>query len=243
MNILIDIGNSRIKWATEQAGVINSYPALDYRHIDLVEELLPVWQQLSEPKTLIIASVGTHIVKQTIIDLALNLWPNINLINPSSSQTAFGVNNAYLHPEKLGIDRWLTLLAAHQHYPGYSCIVDCGTAITLDVLTSQGYHLGGLICPGLNLMKHTLLKNTAGLSFSSHNANASLASHTTGAIANGILFAAIGMIEAVYQRLDTPAQLILTGGDAEIVSEYLQISTIIDSDLVFKGLSIIGQSA
>jgi pantothenate kinase type III len=76
---------------------------------------------------------------------------------------ALGVRNAYPKHNKLGVDRWLAMLAAYHYYNAPVCIVSCGSALTLDIVDSQGQHLGGMIMPGLNLMQQALSRGTANL--------------------------------------------------------------------------------
>lgn len=239
MNILVDIGNSRLKWAIQQAGNILPQPAIDHSQADYLQLLTQRWQQLAAPQKLAISAVADPAIKQQIIALVGSFWPQTIVVLPAVTASAFEVRNAYQQPEKLGLDRWLALLAAHRYYPGPCCIVDAGTAITLDVLNADGQHLGGLICPGLLLMKKSLSANTAALVFNDQTLPLGLADNTAAAIDSGSRFAALGMIETVLGKLDKACQLILTGGDALSLSQHLPQAHIVDVDLVFKGLNII----
>lgn len=238
MNLLVDIGNSRLKWGIEQAGSIRLGAAVDYRQADIHGELRSVWRSLAVPRKLAIASVAAPGMAAEIAEWARSLWPALELVVPQAATEAFGVSNAYAQPEKLGIDRWLALLAAHRFYPGFSCIADCGTAITVDVIDADGRHLGGLISPGLLSMKKALAADTAALKFDPQHRMPGLADTTADAIDSGTLLAAAGLIETVLRRQDEPCQLILSGGDAEPIAGQLRQAAIIDADLVLKGLSI-----
>jgi type III pantothenate kinase len=236
MNLLIDIGNSRLKWASEQAGQISSTHALDYRQDRAYQNLEQQWQTLPRPSKIAIACVGASQQITALETLANRLWPAIEIIIPKST-AAFGlVINAYPNPEKLGVDRWLALLAAHHHYQGNSCIIDCGTAITLDFIDSHGQHRGGLISPGLLLMKKSLAQNTAALDLDQQTSALALADNTRHAIDSGCLLAAIGLIETAIKRYQPVDQVIITGGDADVISQYLSMTLIVDQQLVFKGL-------
>jgi len=239
MKLLLDIGNSRLKWGVEQAGVFLFKAAVDYRQAGFFEQLQCDWQALETPTVLLLASVAQPAVKASVIELAGRLWPVLEIRIAVASAFAGGVRNAYAQPERLGVDRWLALLAVHRFYPGHSCIVDCGTAITLDVIAADGRHLGGLICPGLQAMKKTLAVNTAALGFNAEQQPLGLADNTLAAIDSGTLFAAVGMIETVRRQLDQPCQLLLCGGDAPVIAGCLQQPFIVDGELVFKGLSIL----
>jgi type III pantothenate kinase len=236
MNLLIDIGNSRLKWATEQAGQIGSIQALDYRQPDAYQNLEQSWQTLARPSKIAIACVGAVQQITAIESLANCFWPATDIIIPKSSAAFGSVSNAYPQAEKLGVDRWLALLAAHQHYPGNSCIIDCGTAITLDFIDSHGQHRGGLISPGLMLMKKALAQNTAALDLSQQTQALVLADNTLNAIDSGTLLAAIGLIETAIRRYQPVEQVIIIGGDADLIRQNLSMSLIADDQLVFKGL-------
>lgn len=237
MMLLIDIGNSRLKWARAFKGVVEPGGSVDYRSISFVDSLREAWHFSASPSQVAIASVAANQVLHDVLALIHELWADVEPILPRSSASHFGVNNVYDQPEKLGVDRWLAMIAAHREYSGDICIVDCGTAITVDVVSSAGQHLGGLIAPGLMMMTNALIKDTALLHDSPQHANAALGTVTGQAIVNGALMAAVGLIEASVSRWAPNAQLILTGGDAMTVVQALSIDCLLDECLVLKGLA------
>lgn len=238
MNVLLDIGNTRLKWATDNQGDIQDSHACDYRQPGYLAGLEQVWREIDAPRNLAIASVSEKRVLNSLAQLGQTLWPHSRLLIPQASAAAFGVINAYQQPERLGIDRWLAMIAAHNLYPGNVCVVDCGTAVTLDAVRADGQHLGGLICPGLNVMKQALVSNTADLMFTRRSYDTELGSATEAAIANGVCAAVIGLIEHTLSKLDADYRLVLTGGDAAYLVDLLRVSVSYDRDLVLKGLSI-----
>lgn len=242
MNLLIDIGNSRLKWACEHQGNITQQTALLHQQHNWQQMLLGAWQNLESPKKLVISSVARQDILQAVIALAKQLWSTCEIVIPKSRAEGFGVKNSYRYPEKLGVDRWLCLIAARHFYPQAAWIVDCGTAITVDFINENGVHSGGLIAPGLTLMKKSLLQNTAALSFSRQPYKVGLANITEPAIFSGTLYAAVGLIEQALKTQAASAVLLLTGGDAEIISSQLSQPFMIEPDLVLKGLSIFSHS-
>lgn len=238
MNILIDMGNTRLKWALLQAGQLGNRYTLVNRQIDR-PELIKSWKPIAQPQRLALACVSSSALLELVLSVAVELWPTIEIITVKSQANAFGVNNAYLQPEKLGVDRWLALIASRRHYSVPACIIDCGTAITVDLMDADGKHQGGLISPGLMLMRQTLAHGTQALPFNEAVYPFGLARFTEAAIYNGTLSAAIGLIEHVLSTQANDSQLILTGGDAEIIAEHLTIQPIIDNDLVLRGLAIV----
>lgn len=219
-------------------GHIGEVQAVDYRRPDFPDRLRHDWQYRVPPKKIAIVSVSAKQVASSVIELSQMLWPDIETLVPQSSHQAFGVTSAYDHPEKLGVDRWLAMIGAHRSYPGALCVVDCGTAITVDVLQADGKHLGGVIAPGLSLMKKALVSNTADLSVAAQVHHVKLATETGAAIANGVLMAVTGLIEQATRRVTVSYQLIVTGGDAGIVATSLSIPLVIDDKLVLKGLAV-----
>jgi len=237
MNLLIDIGNSRFKWAVKTGQQLTSgspiaNPSLNRRL------LMETWQAIDKPERIGITSVGNPMAV-TIAQAAIaRLWPGVKITHCRSQAHAFGVSNAYPQPEKLGVDRWLSLIAAHHRYRTDVLIVDCGTAITLDWLAADGQHQGGMIAPGLRLMKQALFGNTQALPFSEETFPLQPATETQAAIYSGTLSAALGLIHHAMIRQADTAQLILTGGDAELIAGHLPVNAVIDGDLVLHGLAM-----
>lgn len=241
MNFLIDMGNTRLKWAITTGGqIITGQPLVN----DRINrgELVKLWGGKYRPRRLVVSCVGANRLLELVQSVAHEIWLDIDIILVKSQAQAFGVINAYRQPEKLGVDRWLSLVAAWQKYRSPVCIVDCGTAITVDLIDAAGKHQGGLISPGLALMKRSLGQGTAALPFSEtpHAFNRTLqpspANNTESAIYSGTLTAAIGLIEHVLNKQPKKIQLILTGGDAELIAGQLGTTSIVEPDLVLRGL-------
>ena len=238
MNLLIDSGNTRLKWAMLQDGeLLTSYALLNQQITR--QQLIATWKPQPTPKRLAIACVSAIPLVDLLLAVAVELWPTVDIVFVKSQAHAFGVHSAYQHPEKLGVDRWLALVAVRNQYHKPACIVDCGTAITVDLIDADGGHQGGFISPGLTLMKKSLAKGTAGLQFHETNYSVGPANFTESAIYSGTLLAAVGLIEHVLSKQAGTMQLILTGGDAEIIATQLAIKPIIDADLVLRGLAIV----
>jgi type III pantothenate kinase len=236
MNLLIDSGNTRLKWAVLQDGKLMPSHAL-VNQLLTRHELIAAWKRLT-PERIAIACVGNALLLELVRTVALELWPSIDIIDVKSQAHAFGVHNAYRQPEKLGVDRWLALVAVHNLHHQPACIVDCGTAITVDLIDADGNHQGGLISPGLTLMKRSLAAGTGALLFDETNYVAGPADFTAAAIYSGTLAAAVGLIEHVLSRLANPMLVILTGGDAELIAAQLAAQPTVDVDLVLRGLAI-----
>jgi len=243
MNLLIDIGNTRLKWGMTHAGRLIIGRALVNQQLKR-GDLIELWKAISPPQRLAIACVSANWLADLVQSIAIELWPGVEIMLVKSAPQGFGVHNAYRQPEKLGVDRWLALIAARHYYRLPACIVDCGTAITVDFIDVGGFHQGGLICPGLTLMKKSLAQNTEALHFFATDRDDTsqifgLANFTEAAIDSGTLFAACGLIEYVIKKQAMPVQIIITGGDAGLVARQLDTPSITDADLVLRGLTVV----
>ncbi|MGR8934797.1 MAG: type III pantothenate kinase [Gammaproteobacteria bacterium] len=240
MDVLVDVGNTRLKWGIERDGEIRCSTPLTHREADFWQKLETVWRNLEGiPQRLALASVASPELLQGICRIAGELWPHIEIIRAHSQSCAYGVENAYRMPQKLGVDRWLCLLAAHRYHKLPACIVDCGTAVTVDVIDAQGIHRGGVIAPGLQLMKQSLQTGTQQLQFCSEHYPLGLSCFTEAAVYSGTLYACIGLIERIWREQRQKPQVLLTGGDAETVVPYLSFPVKVQTDLVLQGLSVL----
>ncbi len=239
MNLLVDIGNTRLKWALQRSGKLDTCAAIVHKQEDFPATLQTAWQLLPIPDGIYLACVSSTELKQLLITMMVQLWPNCPLQEIHTEKYSHGVSNAYINPEKLGVDRWLAMLGAFEHYSAPLCVVDFGTAITLDIIDKQGRHLGGMIMPGLTLLKLSLSKGTADLVFCSERHEQGLANYTQAAIYNGSLCAVKGFIEAGLIQTAQTTQLILTGGDAEFLADTLKLDAVVDTELVFKGMALL----
>lgn len=238
MNLLVDVGNTRIKWGLDDEGKLIIGAAVVHKQSGFCQALTQQWQALKSPiKMVFAASANVHTCRQ-IIAVAQTLWPKITITNAESSAYAFSVSNAYPQPEKMGVDRWLNLIALHHHYRGNNCVVDCGTAITIDCINDSGQHLGGLIGVGIHLMQQTLYAHTNMSPMRVESCPVALANNTESAIYSGALYASSGLIEKTLNDLCMCDTVVLTGGDAPLIAPYLKMNCVIDVDFVLKGLLI-----
>ncbi|MGD8812455.1 MAG: type III pantothenate kinase [Thioalkalispiraceae bacterium] len=245
MKLLVDMGNSRIKWVTVSNGLLAEVNALPYEQ--LAVRLKEAWQQLEKPEQVYVCSVASQEQRAVVGETVRLLW-NLDVEFITSQPSGFGVSNGYTEPMSLGHDRWVALVAAHRLYPSAVCLVDAGTALTLDGLTAEGQHLGGVIIPGIQTMKTSLVSNAAAITTLGEeqqlkNGQPGLAQDTHTGIINGCWLATIAIIEKMYTRLSKEYEdgvlCLLTGGNAEALADQLTIPATVDSSLVLKGLAII----
>lgn len=239
MKLLLDIGNTRIKWRVDINGEIGARGYVCYKQVDFCQEIQQCWSKLNPPQLLAISCVSAKEIRQQLITIAKQYWPDIKVFIAKSSGQACSVVNAYQHAEKLGVDRWLSLIALRHYYPEINCIVDCGTAITIDCLDETGQHLGGLISPGIKLMKSSLYQGTEELGLIEKPYSLGLADFTASAVYTGTIYAATGLIEKAMEDLCQSKTLVLTGGDAELIANKLKLEVIVEPDLVLNGLTLL----
>lgn len=231
MTLLVDIGNTRVKWArADPAGRPGPVQALAHGgRGDWVDTLPtdcdgPVW----------FATVADA-------DLAtpLQAWSRARLgraaVEVVSTASAAGVQCAYARPECLGVDRWLACIGAFHRGPGSVVVVDAGTALTVDVVDATGRHQGGLIVPGMATMQQTIQAHTRIRSQSCDNVPDALARDTDAAVAAGALQAALGLIERIDRR-HAPDRRILAGGEAPRLASHLPGNWTPAPDIVLEGL-------
>lgn len=159
----------------------------------------------------------------------------------SSQSSACGVYNAYAEPERLGIDRWLGVIAAHHAVKGGVVVVDAGTAIKVDVVNQEGLHLGGYIAPGLLMMEGVLLSKTAQIRYAADEVvvGQGLPNSTARAVSEGCSEMALGFLERIYQRY-SDFKWVVTGGDAQVLLGSLGIPIECQPNLVALGAKLVG---
>ncbi len=240
--ILIDAGNSRLKWGHLDDGVLCRQGAAAWTGKTLPEAALQAWQHQS-PRRLVVANVAGAWFEKVLSDWSRQHWGLLpEFITPQ--RTGYGVETCYHEPLRLGVDRWLALIAARPSAP--VCVVDCGTALTLDFLSADGRHLGGAILPGLHLMRDSLYRRAPGI-FSGNpgeteDSTAIFGQDTESCICQGTLHAVAGAIERIsaeWADEKGPHTKIVTGGDAFVIQSALKERYHMQPDLVLRGLQII----
>jgi type III pantothenate kinase len=243
--LLLDLGNTNLKWAWLGQGVAGSSRSVSHREGGIGQALSVHWADLPAPGRILAASVLAPEANQELSAWTRKQWG----LEPQflrAELEALGVRNGYDEPERLGVDRWLVLIAMHCLHPGAACVVDCGSAITLDVISAAGDHLGGLILPGLGLMREALRQRTAIPQWQDLPTTQLLATRTDAAIAAGGVNAVAALVvrvvaEAAGRLKETPV-VVLTGGDAPQVQAVLTLPCTIEPDLVLQGLALIAGS-
>ena len=249
MILLLDAGNSRLKWAILRNGHFENGGVLDLAGGAIKGLASAAWAELGTPESVLVANVNGEPFRR-----ALNSWVKRHWkLTPDymvAEAEMFGIRNAYAEPARLGIDRWLALLAARELFNGPLCIVDCGTALTIDALAQDNRHLGGLIIPGLKLMRDALVGRAETIreqmQSASHEQVRLLGADTGSAVVGGTLYAVVAVIDRVMAdlraELGSGLRCVLTGGDAPGVLPLLATRAHHEADLVLLGLARIARS-
>jgi type III pantothenate kinase len=240
--LLVDFGNTRLKWALLADGALRPAGAVTHAAGGVGATLRPAWHGLPGPERVLVGSVAGVEADADLRALCLDLWGREPLFVKATARAA-GVTSGYHAPERLGVDRWLALIAVHADGRGAACVVDCGTAVTIDVIDDAGRHRGGLILPGLQLMRECLLSRTRIPPFIAPAACPELGQDTGAAVANGVLLAVVGAVRETLGRgaelCGGTTRLVVTGGDAMTFSKGLPGRVELRPDLVLEGLAVV----
>jgi type III pantothenate kinase len=243
MQLLLDIGNSRLKWASwGPEGIIETGRLEPEVQRITRDDLRRAFGQRAAPDVIKVSNVSGNSVATEISAAMGDLW-GMEVRFASSLKSGYGVTIAYERPEMLGVDRWLAMVAAHHRVPGPVLVIDCGTAVTLDAVDGRGFHLGGLIVPGTRMMWEALFSRTRMPTVEYRPHAGRLGKNTTECVAAGALQAICGLLERIHRQLsDTDAEpwtVIATGGGAGAMVEQLDIEVVMRPHLVFEGLSML----
>lgn len=244
LNLLVDSGNSRIKWML--AGDDGSVAARGTASADVEAMLDKAWRRLPPPERIAVANVRGNGFEEEICR-----WCHANWRREAwflrSTDTNLGIENGYREPHHLGSDRVAALIGARSLSDGAVLVVDCGTAITVDLLDADNRFRGGVIMPGPELAAQALRQRAPGIAATPAVAPAPasvLGTSTAACIASGTLYGAAGAVDRVLDEMSRctngpengPLTVFLTGGDGERLRKLLRHAVDHRPDLVLTGL-------
>jgi type III pantothenate kinase len=234
--LLLDAGNSRIKWALAEGGVWVRQGVAGIAEWAALQQAFAV---LPPPHKILVSNVAGEQVAQHV-RAACAAWPcRVEFVTARDEQC--GVRNAYQQPAQIGSDRWAALIAAWHQVHVACLVVNCGTATTVDALSGKGEFLGGLILPGVDMMRRSLIEGTAQLA-ATEGVWREFPRNTADGIFSGAIQATVGAIRQQFELLGMPgAQCLLSGGAADSVQPHLKLPLLRADNLVLQGLQIIGQ--
>ena len=238
--LLLDGGNSQLKWAWVENGTFSEVGRAPYRDLTQLGE---EWLQFADDDVKIVGCAVCGAVKKAMVEEQLTRpveWL-------SSMPQALGIRNHYRRPEEHGSDRWFNALGSRRFTQNACVVVSCGTAVTTDALTEDNHYLGGTIMPGFHLMKEAMALKTANLNRPIGKVYP-FPTTTPNAIASGMMDAVCGALMMMHGRLKDktgegkPVDIIITGGGAARVVQALPESFVHDNqvkivdNLVIHGL-------
>ena len=244
--LAIDCGNTRLKWAEFERGRIVVRGAATLHGDADAFALLAAAVRPEVDRVLVASVAGDDVaarIRQTVTE-RLGRPPEFVAVRPRAA----GIECAYREPERLGVDRWLAMIAGRRHVVGPFAVVSAGTAVTFDAVGRNGRHLGGLIFPGDRLMLDALAANTGRIGAVEPVGEPIegidlLGRSTEEAVSRGArlaLAAAVDRaVDVVTRSEGSPPALLVTGGDGAALADWLESEATVRADLVLEGLAVI----
>ncbi len=243
--LLVDVGNTRLKWSVLRGERMGRQKALTHAGLTARDLGRQLFARTSGLTRVIAASVaGTRLNR--MLSATCRRETGLTCEFVASARNAAGLTTRYREPWRLGVDRFMAVIAGyHMARARGACVIDLGTALTIDLVDPLGVHLGGAIVPGPELMIGSVLKSTAGIARRASGAlsNRSLfAQDTRAAIHQGARYAAAAIIDRAVAEAQRSLQraplVLLTGGGAVQIEPLLRCSYVSVPDLVLRGIAL-----
>lgn len=238
MHLLIDVGNSRIKWALVEQVYDDEVSTYYGTLVELTSYIKSIDVEIT--------SVFLAAVNQTAeLTELMNSVGFKEVIAVRSVAKQAGITNSYDQPERMGVDRWLAMIGAYHTLMAVQCktgiiVIDAGSALTIDVLDSKGHHLGGYIVPGFNMAQRALFSNTEQVKQYNERLDGwndyyhRLGNNTSQCVEYGVMNQLAALVRQVVQQY-SDYEMIFTGGDGELLAGFFTAAKV-DKNLVLKGL-------
>ena len=249
--LLVDIGNTRIKWAHLRGARLGRSQAAVHSAWSSASFDRRLFGQGAHPTSVWVTSVAEPRVNRALAAAARRAGVTARFVTVPRSDG--GVTVGYLEPWRLGSDRFVAAVGAHELFPRMAlCVVGIGTAMTVDLLGGDGRHRGGVIIPGPALMVDTLLTRTHGIKRRAQGGRGGGASRlfarsTRAGLEQGARYAAAALIDRAVEEaqvlLGRAPLVVLTGGQSAAVRPLLRSSCAVVPDLVLRGLAVFARRA
>jgi len=248
--LLVDVGNTRIKWARLVGRRLGKGRAAAHSRWSSADYARQLFGSGPRPERMLVASVAGPRVKERLAAAARRARVEARFV--SVPRHGGGVQVGYPEPWRLGVDRFVAAVGAHQLFKGTAvCVVGVGTAMTIDLIDAAGRHRGGVIIPAPELMVGTLFENTHGIRRRARGgaqAAAGLFGRSTRAgVLQGARYAAAALIDrAVHEAealLEHRPLVVMTGGEAPSVRPLVMSHCVGVPDLVLRGLAVLATAA
>lgn len=249
LSLQLDVGNSGAKWRILDGGTILVRGVFVWGDDVAKETLLESTNTVDE---ILVSSVAAPRKDRELAAILQNRWGVDPWFAKTPSETHSNggkLVNSYADPTRMGVDRWLAMLGAKQFCEGAYCVVDAGSALTIDHVDEAGQHLGGFIIPGPALMERALLLDTDRVRFDEPAHYALTPGNSTAeAVRHGIALAQVGAVALALKQMERKLgqgsqQVVFCGGAGEVLLALGDIPGIFRQDLVFEGLEMMARRA
>jgi type III pantothenate kinase len=238
--LAIDAGNSRVKWGWHDGRAWSSLATVSLIEFAAANhDINPFAATHENPERIVISNVAGEGAHQLIVN-----WTSVFDAEPfwlTGEAERCGVRSRYERPSKLGADRWAALIAARALHAGACLVVNAGTATTADVLSAEGEFLGGVILPGVDLMRFVLHEHTGRLPLEEGRFER-MPRNTVDAIESGCRHAQAGAVERMYRLAGESAACLVSGGAGRELAALLGFPSRYVENLVLEGLARIAWS-
>ncbi|MCX7556310.1 type III pantothenate kinase [Xanthomonadaceae bacterium JHOS43] len=238
MKLLMDLGNTRLKCAFSTGARVDALRIFSHADRDFVEQLTRWVEATVLPDSVWLASVAPAELAQTVLDVFACAGHQVRRV--VTQPRALGLEVGYAQHERLGVDRWLALLALHSGGDAPCVVASVGSALTCDALASGGRHLGGVIAPSPEAMRDALFARAPSLPSARGQVQA-FATSTEDGIESGCILAGAALIERCQAQLATQlgqsVRLVVSGGGADVLRSLLP-AHVHRPDLVLEGMAL-----
>jgi type III pantothenate kinase len=247
--LLIDVGNTRIKWARLDGRRLSKQRAAVHSHWDSADYTRRLFRS-ARPQGVLVSSVAGPSVREQLVGAARRAGSGVQFVR--TPRRGGGVTVGYLEPWRLGVDRFVAAVGAHNVFPGVPvCVVGVGTAMTVDLVAAEGSHLGGVIVPSPRLMIDTLYARTHGIRRRARGGSPGetglVGRSTRAGVVQGSRYAAAALIDRLVEEARALVVrrplVVLTGGEVASVRPLLRSPWVVVPDLVLRGLAVLAQAA
>ena len=236
MILQLDIGNTRVKWRQCHNGKVLGRGVAP--RLELAGLFADIGKDAS-PAQVWVSSVAGEEAENRLRQQIVEQWGVSPWFARPGSQ-ACGLSNSYAQPQRMGVDRWLAMLAAWQDARASVCVVDAGSALTIDFVAASGHHLGGYILPGLESMERALLSDTDRVRFADAARDQLEPGRSTEeAVYNGLFLSQAGAVSLALHRVSGDYALYFTGGNGDKLFRKLRLGGKFHEDLVLDGLELL----
>lgn len=238
--LLLDLGNTRLKWAWATDGRLGAVAAVAHDRTGWLQEAGADWDAGPEPQRILLAAVAAPAAVDALRAALARRFAGIEVERLASPAHAGEWRSAYAEPARLGVDRYLAMRGAMALQPGAVLVAGCGTAVAIDLVDAQGLHRGGLIAPGPALMRESILGRTGRVGWQREGQVLAFGAGTEDALQSGCWQAAAALVgralSVATRELGVAPLLFLHGGDAEPLAQLLDPGARIVPALVFEGM-------